>query len=115
MCGLVGAFAFADTPNGGLTGPVRQLTARMTRRGPDDEGQWSDERCALGFRRLSILDLGPTGHQPMASSDGRQVIAFNGEIYNFRELRAELETHGHVARSTGDAEVLLHALREWGP
>jgi len=115
MCGLVGVFAFADTVREELEGPVRRLTAMMSRRGPDDEGQWSDgRRCALGFRRLSILDLSPAGHQPMVSIDGRYVLVFNGEIYNFRELRAELELAGHWSRSSGDAEVLLLALIAWG-
>jgi asparagine synthase (glutamine-hydrolysing) len=115
MCGLVGAFAFADSEANELGEPVRELTARMVRRGPDDEGFWTDgRRCALGFRRLSILDLSPAGHQPMVSSDERHVMVFNGEIYNFRELRSELVALGHQPRSTGDAEVLLLALREWG-
>ncbi len=87
----------------------------MVRRGPDDEGEWTDHRrCALGFRRLSILDLSPSGHQPMTTPDGRYVLVFNGEIYNFRELRGELEARGRVIRSTGDAETLLWALVEWG-
>lgn len=87
----------------------------MARRGPDDEGHWTDgQNCALGFRRLSILDLSPAGHQPMFTPDGRYVLVFNGEVYNFRALRAELEERGVRFRSTGDAEVVLHALAEWG-
>ena len=115
MCGLVGALAFADSETEELVEPIRRLTARMIRRGPDDEGFWTDgKRCALGFRRLAILDVGLTGHQPMVSADERHVLVFNGEIYNFRELRKELAALGQHARSTGDAEVLLLALREWG-
>jgi asparagine synthase (glutamine-hydrolysing) len=115
VCGLVGAFAFADSEVDELAEPIRRLTARMIRRGPDDEGFWTDgRRCALGFRRLSILDVSPAGHQPMVSVDERHVLVFNGEIYNFRELRSELAALGHHPRSTGDAEVLLLALREWG-
>jgi asparagine synthase (glutamine-hydrolysing) len=88
----------------------------MERRGPDDEGYWSDnEHCALGFRRLAILDLAPTGHQPMTTADGRFVIVFNGEVYNFKDLRVELENLGTSFRSTGDAEVVLYALATWGP
>ncbi|HEY4176132.1 MAG TPA: asparagine synthase (glutamine-hydrolyzing) [Kofleriaceae bacterium] len=115
MCGLVGVFGFTDFPREELEKPVRRMTALMTRRGPDDEGFWTDgARCALAFRRLSILDLTAAGHQPMVSRDGRYVLVFNGEIYNYRELRAELETLGHQPRSSGDAEVLLLALVEWG-
>lgn len=114
MCGLAGAVAFADTEREELIAPVREMTQRIVRRGPDDEGQWNDRRCALGFRRLAILDLSPSGHQPMTSRDGRFAIVFNGEIYNFREIRAQLDTLGYVSHSTGDCEVLLHALQAWG-
>ena len=115
MCGLVGAFSFAERSSDELLDPIRAAIKLMVRRGPDDEGQWCDGRhCALGFRRLAILDLSATGHQPMLTADGRYVLVFNGEIYNFRELRAELEAIGHHVRSSGDAEVLLLALRAWG-
>ena len=114
MCGLVGSFAFQDDAGDVLANNLRPLIARMARRGPDDEGAWTDgRRCALGFRRLSILDLSDAGHQPMATPDGRYHLVFNGEIYNFRELRDELG--GHAFRSTGDAETLLVALATWGP
>lgn len=91
------------------------MTELMRRRGPDDVGLWTDERhVALGFRRLAILDLSPAGHQPMETPCGRHVLVFNGEVYNFRELRAELETSGHRFRSTSDTEVVLAALATWG-
>ncbi|MFN0247168.1 MAG: asparagine synthase (glutamine-hydrolyzing) [Kofleriaceae bacterium] len=94
---------------------MRAALDLMMRRGPDDEGIWSDgTRCTLGFRRLSILDLSPSGHQPMTTREGRHVLVFNGEIYNFRELRRELAGYGDQPRSSGDAEVLLLALRRWG-
>lgn len=94
---------------------VRAMTGLLVRRGPDDEGYWTDgERCALGFRRLAILDLTPAGHQPMVSGSGRSVIVFNGELYNFRELRAELEGAGVRFRSRSDTEVVLEALEHWG-
>lgn len=114
MCGLVGAFAFGDTTRGELEAPMRGLMARMARRGPDDEGLAVDHRCALGFRRLAILDLSPAGHQPMTTTDGRYTLLFNGEIYNFREIAKALDAVGVRPRSTGDAEVLLLALTTWG-
>ncbi|MEJ5277093.1 MAG: asparagine synthetase B, partial [Thermogemmata sp.] len=91
------------------------MTGLLVRRGPDDEGFWTDGvGCALGFRRLAILDLTPAGHQPMVSDSGRSVIVFNGELYNFPELRAELEGAGVRFRSRSDTEVVLEALEHWG-
>src|SRR5690606_30125903 len=84
---------------------------------PDADGHWldADAGIALGHRRLSILDLSPAGAQPMASRDGRWVIAYNGEIYNFADLRAELEQHGAIAwRGHSDTEILLEAVARWG-
>ncbi len=117
MCGLCGLFA--DSAGGLDERSARSLSAMtrsLERRGPDDEGLFIDQerRLGLGFRRLSILDVSPAGHQPMLSASGRSVLVMNGEIYNFRELRAELEARGHVFRSSGDAEVLLEALEAWG-
>jgi asparagine synthase (glutamine-hydrolysing) len=83
-------------------------------RGPDDSGVLADGRAAFAFRRLSILDLSPAGHQPFSSEDGSVALVFNGEIYNYAELRDELRALGHHFRSTGDTEVLLHAYLEWG-
>ncbi|MGB0799316.1 MAG: asparagine synthetase B family protein, partial [Planktomarina sp.] len=91
------------------------MTDAISHRGPDGEGHWIDGSIGLGHRRLSIIDLSPLGHQPMMSQDGRYVLSYNGEIYNFRELRAELETKGYGFRSTSDSEVLLTALQAWGP
>jgi asparagine synthase (glutamine-hydrolysing) len=84
-------------------------------RGPDDRGLWLDGGVGLGHSRLSILDLSPLGHQPMVSRDGRWVMVFNGEVYNFREIRRELEPLGHAFRGSGDSEVILEAFAEWGP
>lgn len=114
MCGITGVFTNRPEVGRHLEA-VRRMTGLMTRRGPDDEGFWDDgAHLALGFRRLAILDLSPAGHQPMESPCGRYVIAFNGEVYNFRELRAELESRGHRFRSSSDTEVVLLALAEWG-
>ena len=112
MCGLVGVV--------GLNGAAvdHQMVKRMSwilrHRGPDDEGIYIADSIGLGFRRLSILDLSPAGHQPMLGPGGDTVIVFNGEIYNYVELRAELESLGHRFRSSGDTEVLLHAYLQWG-
>ena len=115
MCGICGVFAFEKVAEPGpLLAAVQGMTNLMVRRGPDDEGFWTDTRCALGFRRLAILDLSPTGRQPMVTADSRYVLAFNGEVYNFPDIRAQLEARGTRFRSTGDAEVVLYAMAEWG-
>ena len=90
------------------------MLATIAHRGPDDHGTLVEERVALGFRRLSILDLTHAGHQPMSTTDGRVSMVFNGEIYNYLELRKELQVLGHHFTSTGDAEVLLTSYRQWG-
>ena len=113
MCGLVGTVGIGPLDDD-VRDANRALTALLARRGPDDEGHWTDERIALGFRRLAVLDLSPAGHQPMESLDGRWVLVFNGEVYNFRKLRAELEADGVRFRSDADTEVVLHALVRWG-
>src|SRR6266700_4408339 len=94
---------------------LRRMAQSIAHRGPDDSGLYLDHQVGFGFRRLAILDLSPTGHQPMCSEDGELVIVFNGEIYNYIELREELRAAGHCFRSTSDTEVLLAAYREWGP
>jgi asparagine synthase (glutamine-hydrolysing) len=95
---------------------IRLMSDTLLHRGPDDEGHWIDAEAgvALGFRRLSIIDLSPEGHQPMTSADGRYVLIFNGEIYNFRELRRELDSAGHSFRGHSDTEVMLAAFSQWG-
>ena len=117
MCGIVGQLSFSRR-SGDLDSTkaiFRRLIALMSRRGPDDEGIWNDgERCVFGFRRLSILDLSAAARQPMATKDGRYVLIYNGEIYNFRELRHELVQRGATFHSTGDTEVVLHAIAHWG-
>src|SRR5688572_14224897 len=103
MCGIAGYFGDESSAR------ATWMTRWLAHRGPDDEGVWSSERypVALGNRRLKILDLSPLGHQPMLSRDGRWVLTFNGEIYNYLELRAELVSGGHTFRSESDTEVLL--------
>jgi asparagine synthase (glutamine-hydrolysing) len=95
---------------------IRRMSDTLLHRGPDDEGYFVDEAAgvALGFRRLSIIDLTPEGHQPMMSKDGRYTLIFNGEIYNFLELRRELEALSHPFRGHSDTEVMLAAFTEWG-
>ncbi len=116
MCGLTGFLQTTQTDETPLTRQAKRMMDQICHRGPDDEGVWADEEAGvgLGFRRLAILDLSPTGHQPMASANGRFVIIFNGEIYNYRDLRVELEAKGVAFRGTSDTEVLLAGAEEWG-
>jgi asparagine synthase (glutamine-hydrolysing) len=109
MCGITGAVLAAG-------GEVRIAEAvdSLEHRGPDDKGTWSEGEARLGFRRLSIIDLSEAGHQPMASPDGRYVIVFNGEIYNFQELRDALEAKGERFRGHSDTEVLLRLFAREG-
>lgn len=93
---------------------VERMTEVIAHRGPDDSGSYFSGPVGFGFRRLSILDLSPAGHQPMSTPDGQVTLVFNGEIYNYAELRAELEALGHTFRSSGDTEVLLRAYCAWG-
>lgn len=111
MCGIIG-IASRDEVDVAL---LEQQRDTMRHRGPDDAGIWrsADGRVAFGQRRLSIIDLSPGGHQPMIDAGGR-VVTFNGEIYNYRELRAELVAKGHRFQSESDTEVLLASYRQWG-
>ena len=112
MCGIVGRLNFDGSPI-----PVRELTSardRLVNRGPDGAGTWTDGPVGLAHRRLSILDLTDRGSQPMRSTDGALAITFNGEIYNFLELREELSKAGHCFTTHTDTEVILAAYREWG-
>ena len=94
---------------------INAMTDALAHRGPDDVGHYIDVNIALGHRRLAILDLTPAGHQPMLTEDRQYVISYNGEVYNFQELRTELEDLGHRFRSRTDCEVLLYAYTQWGP
>jgi len=112
MCGICGQYNF------GNLAPVQRhvieaMTQSLTHRGPDDEGYYFSGPLGLGFRRLSIIDLGG-GHQPMSDREESVWVVFNGEIYNFRELRNELEGHGHIFRTNSDTEVIIHGYKQWG-
>lgn len=111
MCGIAGLAA----PDAAMQRPLlERMSERIAHRGPDDAGLWFSDGVALAHRRLSIIDLSPEGHQPMLSLCGRYAITFNGEIYNYVELRRELETLGDRFRGASDTEVLLAAYRRWG-
>jgi asparagine synthase (glutamine-hydrolysing) len=114
MCGIVGIWNFDKSPIDAAM--LDCFTDTLAHRGPDGRGTHIDaeSRVGLGHRRLAILDLTPTGRQPMSFADGRYWITFNGEIYNFIELRAELEKKGHRFRTESDTEVILAAYHEWG-
>lgn len=112
MCGITGIFNRNHEP--AETRLIETMTNALVHRGPDGEGVWLGGPIALGHRRLAIIDLSPQGHQPMVTRDGRFVLTYNGEVYNFRELRIELEARGHAFHSTTDSEVVLNAFAEWG-
>ncbi len=118
MCGITGFLEpSAGATPAAMRAMVKAMAQRLTHRGPDANGIWCEHRAgiALGFRRLAILDLTLTGNQPMASSNGRYVLVFNGEIYNYRELKSALEQAGVKSwRGTSDTEVMLEAFARWG-
>jgi len=112
MCGITGIINADLEPASPVI--LRRMTARLAHRGPDGEGFYTEGAVGFGHRRLAIIDLSAAAHQPMQTPDGRFVLTYNGEIYNFQELRAELEALGHRFRSRTDSEVLLYALAQWG-
>src|SRR5262245_62917890 len=112
MCGIAGRINYAkDVPIDRES--VRRMTATIAHRGPDDDGFLMAGPVGLGFRRLSIIDLSG-GHQPMSDADETVWVVFNGEIYNFKELRDELEQRGHQFRTNSDTEVIVHGYKQWG-
>lgn len=113
MCGIAGIFRARWPEDDAAT--VQSMLEKLQRRGPDADGLWSEGPATLGHRRLSILDLSDAGRQPMVSANGRFVITYNGEVYNFAELRDELGVSGADLRSSSDTEVLLLAWERWGP
>jgi len=114
MCGLAGFLLRRTIDRDLAERRLTAMTATLRHRGPDDEGVWSDGKAGLGFARLAIIDLSAAGHQPMCSADGQVWLTFNGEIYNFRELRADLEAKGHIFRGRSDTEVILQGYLAWG-
>ena len=117
MCGITGYLDLSkEKDNLSSQAIITHMMDTLIHRGPDDCGEWIEAQngIALGFRRLSILDLSPAGHQPMASADGRYVMVFNGEVYNFKQLRNELVDLGHAFRGHSDTEVMLASICQWG-
>jgi asparagine synthase (glutamine-hydrolysing) len=113
MCGIAGFVDFAGFDPEGARSRLKRMTDAILHRGPDEEGAYVDDFAALGHRRLSIIDLS-SGQQPMSAADGQVQIVFNGEIYNFGEIRAQLEARGHSFRTHCDTEVILKGYIEWG-
>lgn len=117
MCGVAGFVEFrSGYSDEEYSATIKKMTDRLRHRGPDDSGLWVDSGrgIALGHRRLSIIDTSSAGHQPMSSSGGRYTVAYNGEIYNFRQIRRDLESRGHRFRGHSDTEVMLAAFEQWG-
>ncbi|MGE5343214.1 MAG: asparagine synthase (glutamine-hydrolyzing) [Candidatus Omnitrophota bacterium] len=111
MCGITGIFNIDGKP---VSIPIlKKMTDIITHRGPDSEGFWTESFIGFGHRRLSILDLSPAAHQPMMSDDGRFIIVYNGEVYNFPNLKMELQAKGYAFHSTSDTEVVLKAFQEY--
>src|SRR5690349_14808905 len=113
MCGIAGFYNLDGAPAEHAL--LKRMANAVAHRGPDGEGFHTDGPAGLAHRRLAIIDLSPAGKQPMVTDDGRYALSYNGEIYNFQELRAELEARGRRFHSRTDSEVLLQAWAEWGP
>ncbi|MGA1562849.1 MAG: N-acetylglutaminylglutamine amidotransferase, partial [Gammaproteobacteria bacterium] len=115
MCGFAGELRLDGSSHSEtIANELARMLEVLAPRGPDDVGVWQDAQVSLGHRRLSILDLSALAHQPFVDDTTGCVLVFNGTLYNYRELRSELQAHGHVFRSSGDTEVLLRAWLQWG-
>ena len=114
MCGITGFWSRTPLAPDVARARLEAMRDAIRHRGPDDAGTWINGNIAFGHRRLSIVDLSPLGHQPMASPDGRFTICYNGEVFNFQSLRDELASRGHPFRGGSDTEVMLAAFAEWG-
>ena len=115
MCGVSGFLASATLAGGAAEARLWAMIATLRHRGPDDEGVWTDGRAGIAHARLSIIDPSPAAHQPMASADGAVWITYNGEVYNFAEIRQELYALGYPFRSRSDTEVIVNGWHAWGP
>jgi len=112
MCGIAGILNFNQQAVS--YSHIKAMTDILHHRGPDGEGQYVEGMIGLGHRRLAIIDLSVAGHQPMQTKDGRYTITYNGEVYNFKELRIQLEALGYQFHSNTDSEVVLYAYTQWG-
>lgn len=112
MCGISG-YIPRPSKKVDIAG-LEKMTGLIAHRGPDDQGIFTDDKIGLGHRRLSILDLSPDGHQPMKDKDRNYIIVFNGEVYNYIELREELKALGHTFHTQTDTEVIMKAYAAWG-
>ena len=112
MCGIAGYINLKGEPASSVT--IKKMMDAIAHRGPDGEGQWIEGPVAIGHRRLAIIDLSSAGRQPMLSDDKRYVLTYNGEIYNYRELRKDLTAEGYRFCSSSDSEVVLYAFSKWG-
>src|ERR1017187_2487910 len=111
MCGIAGYVSWDAPPSAAI---LRAMEKALVHRGPDEGSIWANEVCGLAFRRLRIIDLSPLAAQPMSNETGDLRLIFNGEIYNFPELREQLEALGHKFKSQSDSEVVLHGYESWG-
>src|SRR5262245_55746879 len=116
MCGIAGALTASPTRRRDLAETAQMMGDQLPHRGPDDAGVWvqPEDGVALAFRRLSIIDLSPAGHQPMQSETGRYTLVFNGEVYNYREIGETVTREGHRFRGRSDTEIILGAFERWG-
>ncbi|TRC98868.1 hypothetical protein FJV76_06680 [Mesorhizobium sp. WSM4303] len=115
MCGIAGVWRKRNPIDASDLSDVIRMMQALVHRGPDDHDSWSNNRLALGHRRLTIIDPSPAAREPMLTASGQGVLVYNGEVYNYRSLRETLQAQGLVFRTVSDAEVVLEALHHWGP
>jgi len=115
MCGIAGVWRKRDPIGAGDLSDIARMMQALAHRGPDDHDSWHEGRLALGHRRLTIIDPSPAAREPMLTACGKGVLVYNGEVYNYRSLRDDLQAEGRIFRTVSDAEVVLEALHHWGP